>query len=300
VQRASDPKLLARLARLELRARTAVEGLAGGRHSSFMRGSGTTFAEHREYVPGDEIRHIDWRLAARSDRHFVRRYEEETSLTGWLVVDLSASMQFTSLDWSKADYAKWLAASVARLLCMQGDSWGLGIANGGQIEHWLSAHGGDRHFQDCISLLENYQANGEGEPASSLAAAGARMDRRGLVIWISDCLGDEAQAINSAAQIRRAGHDMLTLRVLDPAEVNFPYGQSTRFDGLESADQLLLDPRAIREAYLAEFNKHGAHLRQGLRGLGCDFKRLETDQALDAGLVEFLARRTARLRRSKR
>jgi len=300
VQRASDPKLLARLARLELRARTAVEGLAGGRHASFMRGSGTTFAEHREYVPGDEIRHIDWRLAARSDRYFVRRYEEETSLTAWLVVDLSASMKFSTLEWNKADYAKWLAASLARLLSLQGDSWGLAVCNGDSVEHWLPARGGERHFQDCVGVLEDFEPNGNGDPATALSLAGARMERRGLVVWISDLLGDVDAAVKATAQLRRAGHDMIILRVLDPAEVEFPWGRSTRFEALEGVEQLLLDPRAVRDAYIQEFEQHGAALRQGLRGLGSDFRRIQSDEALEAGLVEFLARRNARLRRSRR
>ncbi|MCH2112167.1 MAG: DUF58 domain-containing protein [Planctomycetes bacterium] len=297
MQRASDPKLLARLERLELRARSAVEGLAGGRHSSPRRGSGTTFAEHKAYVPGDELRHIDWRLAARSDRHFVRRFEEENSLTGWLVLDLSASMQFTSLDWNKAEYATWTAAALARLLQMQGDSWGLSLCGGTQVRQHLPPRGGARHFHDTLQVLESAEVGGEGDPAEALEASVHAMDRKGLVVWITDNLGDPEAAARAAALVRRNGHDCVVLRVLDPAEIDFPFGQSTRFEGLEAEGHLLLEPRAIRQAYLHEFEAHGATLRRSLRGLGADFQRLPTHEPLEAGLITFLGRRTSRLQR---
>ena len=294
---ASDPKLLARLARLELRAKTAVEGLPGGRHVSHLRGSGTTFAEHRQYSPGDELRHLDWRLMARSDRNIVRRYEEETALTGYLVLDSSASMSFTSLEWTKYEYATWLAAALARLLAIQNDRFGLALTGGGAVQHWLPPKGGERHWQALVDILESTEPAEAGEPADALAAAAGRMERRGLVIWLSDCLGDAEAAGRAAARLRRSGHDLLVLRVLDPAEIDFPYGRSTRFEPLELGEFQLVDPRAIRQAYLEEFEKHGASLRRGLRALGADFRRMPTHEPLEAGLIEFLARRSARLSR---
>ena len=300
MQPASDPELLARLARLELRARTAVEGLTGGRHVSPRRGSGSTFAEHREYVPGDELRHIDWKLMARTDRPFVRRYEEETRLTGYVVLDGSASMRFGSLDWRKHDYAVWLAAALARLLEMQSDRFGLAVACGRELRDWLPPRAGEAHFRATIEALERAAPEGEGDPAEALAAAAGRFARRGLVVWISDCLGQPEAAARAAAQLRLAGHDLLVLRVLDPAEIEFPYGRNTRFDPLEGGEFLRLDPRAVRQAYLDEFEEHGAALRRGLRALGADFRRMPTDEPLAVGLTEFLSRRAARLRRAGR
>jgi len=300
VQQASDPRLLARLARLELRARTAVEGLMGGRHVSPRRGSGSTFAEHREYVPGDELRHVDWKLMARTDRPFVRRYEEETRLTGYLVLDSSASMRFSSLEWSKHDYAVWMAAALARLLEMQSDRFGLAVTGGGEVRDWIPPRGGEAHFRAALEALEGAEADGAGEPAEALLATASRFQRRGLVVWISDCLGEPEAASRAAARLRLAGHDLLVLRVLDPAEIDFSYGHNTRFDPLEGGEFLRLDPRAVRQAYLDEFEEHGAALRRGLRSLGADFRRMPSDEPLEAGLVEFLSRRSARLRRAGR
>jgi uncharacterized protein (DUF58 family) len=284
------------LARLELRARSAVEGFAGGKHVSPHRGSGTTFAEHRQYVPGDEIRHLDWKLAARTDRFFVRRYEEETALTGYLVLDLSSSMAFSTLEWSKADYGRWLLASLARLLLIQNDRWGLALCQGNSVTEWVPPQGGERHWQDSLSRIESISVSGEGDPATALSSAAARMERRGLVVWVSDCLGSTEKATHAAALLRKAGHDLVVLRVLDPAEVSFPYSRSTRFESLEGSDELLLNPLAVREAYLEEFADHAAKLRRGVRSLGADFRRLQTDEPLEAGFIEFLARRASRMR----
>ena len=295
--RASDPKLLSRLDRLELRARTAVEGLVGGRHRSAAFGASSTFAQHREYVPGDDIRHLDWKLIARTERNIIRQYEEETDLTGFLVLDASASMNFGSLEWNKHEYAIWITAALAHLLNMQGDKSSLVITRGGEVESFLPPRRGDAHYQNLIEHLEKLEAGGEGDPATGLEAALSRMDRRSMVVWISDCLGDVEAARHAASQLRHDRHDLVTLRVLDPAEIEFPYGRNTRFDALEGLDHLLLEPRAVRDAYLSEFEAHGAELRRGLRALRTDFRRLPTNEPLDVGLASYLDARAARLRR---
>lgn len=298
--RASDPRLLARLARLELRARTAVEGLQGGRHRSRARGSSTTFAQHREYAPGDDPRRLDWKLLARTDRPIVREYEEETSLTLWIVLDASASMGFGSLDWSKAQYASWLAAALARVACNQQDRFGLVVARGAEAELTLPAAGGEAHWQETVARLEALEPGGRGDCGAALKQSAGLLDRRGVVAWISDCLGEPAAAAQGASLLRHRGHDLITLRVLDPAEIAFPYDQITQFEDLESDARLRLDPRAVRDAYLEEFDAHGRELRRQLRGLGCDFRRMPSDEPLDVGLAEFLSRRGARLRRTSR
>jgi uncharacterized protein (DUF58 family) len=300
VPRASDPSLLARLARLELRARTAVEGLAGGSHQSNAFGASTTFAQHREYVPGDDVRALDWKLMARTERDIVRQYEEETDLTCYLVLDASASMRFGSLDWSKHDYATWTCAALAYLLSLQTDNFALAITQGDELAQWLPPRRGEANRATLNETLENTEADGEGDPGRALEAAVGRMERRGLVVWISDCLGEPDAAVRAASRLRHDGHDLITLRILDPAEIEFPYGRHTRFDALEGADHLLLEPRAVRDAYLAEFESHGAELRRGLRALRTDFRRLPTQEPLDVGLNSFLSARLARLRRTRR
>lgn len=298
--RASDPRLLARLARLELRARTAVEGLQGGKHRSRQRGASSTFAQHREYAPGDDPRRLDWKLLARTDRPIVREYEEETSLTLWIVLDASASMAFAGGEWSKWQYATWLAAALARVATNQQDRCGLVIARGAEATLALPAASGEAHWQAWIERLEGLAPAGEGDCGAALLQAAGGLDRRGVVVWISDCLGTPAAAAQGASLLRHRGHDLIVLRVLDRAEIGFPYDRITQFEDLEGATRLRLDPRAVRDAYLEEFEAHGRELRRQLRGLGCDFRRMPTDEPLDVGLVEFLARRGARLRRSGR
>ncbi len=297
---ASDPRLLARLARLELRARTAVEGLAGGRHASPLRGASSTFAEHREYVPGDDLRHLDWRVMARTERDIVREFEEETDLTAWLVLDASASMRFASLEWSKWEYATWLAGALAWLLVRQNDNSGLVAVAGTDILRHLPPRSGERHRRQLLELLAALEPTGDGEPGAGLEEAAALLDRRGLVVWISDCLGEVDHAVRAAARLRRAGHDLVVLRVLDPREIDFAFDRTTRFDPLETGERLVVEPRAIREAYRQEYEAHASELRRRLRALGADFRLLATDGPLEAGLVEFLARRAARLRRRGR
>lgn len=293
MRQVSDPKLRARLARLELRARTAVEGLRGGRHRSPLRGASTTFAQHREYVAGDDIRHLDWRLMARSDRNIIREYEAETDLRLWIVLDASASMSFTTGEWTKLEYATWLAAALARVACDQNDMFALFLTHGDRLERPLPARGGESHWTALCSQLASLQAEGAGDPALGLQLAGSQMEGRGLVVWISDNLGDPEAAAQSASMLKRAGHDLIVMRTLDQAEVDFSFQHNTRFEGLETELRLRLDPNAIREAYLAEFEAHGAELRRLLRSSGCAFRRMPIEEPLEAGLVEFLARRNA-------
>jgi len=230
----------------------------------------------------------------------VREYEEETSLTLWIVLDASASMAFGSLDWSKWDYATWLAAALARVACNQQDRFGLVIARGSEATLALPAAGGEAHWHALVTRLEELRCAGEGDPGAALQQSAGLLERRGVVAWISDCFGEPHAAAQGISRLRHRGHDLLVLRVLDPAEIEFPYDQITQFENLEGAERLRLDPRAVRDAYLEEFEAHGRDLRRQLRGLGCDFRRMPTDEPLDVGLVEFLARRGARMRRMSR
>jgi uncharacterized protein (DUF58 family) len=296
VQSASDPRLRARLARLELRARTVVEGLRGGRHRSPVRGSSSTFAQHREYVPGDDIRHLDWRLMARGDRNIVREFEEETDLHLHVVLDASASMAFGE-EPSKLEFAGWLAATLARIACDQRDLFGLSLTQGEELVRALPARGGEAHWQGLLHALAAVEPEGQGDPGRGLAAAAASLDRRGIVVWITDGLGDAEDAAHAVSLLRHRGHDVITLRVLDPAEIDFPYQRNTRFEDLEGDMRLRLDPNAVRSAYQEAFEAHARDLRRRLRALGCAFRRMRSDEPLEIGLVEFLARRSAALQR---
>ena len=296
---ASDPKFLARLSSLELRARTAVEGLAGGRHASRLKGAGLTFAEHRAYVPGDDLRRLDWKVAARTDRHVVRVHEEESSLTGWLLVDTSASMGFGTLGWSKLDYATWTAAALARLLAMQNDRAGLLLSGGGD-PRWVPARSGRAGWPALVDTLDAAEPVGEGDPAEVGEAAAGRLGRRGLVVWLTDGLGDPGRMVRAASRLKEEGHDVMVLRILDPVEISLSWDSPTRFMGLEGGGVLRADPKAIRKAYVETFEEHAQTLRRGLRELNVDFLRMPTDQSLEPALAGFLANRAARLRKAGR
>ena len=297
---ASDPERLAGLARLEIRALTAVEGLTGGQHPSSLHGASTTFAQHRAYVPGDDLRYLDWKLMARSDRNIVRQYEEETDLTATVLVDASASMTYSSLAWSKWEYATWLAAALAQLLWMQNDKCALGISGNDGLHEWLPPRRGESQRHSIFQILENAQPQGASDGSLALEACLEQLTKRGLVIWIGDCLGNPQTMIQAAAKVLHRGHDLMVLRTLDPAEIDFPFGRSTRFLDLEGEDSLIADPRAIRRAYLEEFERHAQELRLGLRALDTEFQRLPTDQPFEVGIRELLTRRTGRHRRAGR
>ena len=297
---ASEPERLAGLARLEIRALTAVEGLTGGQHHSSLHGASTTFAQHRAYVPGDDLRHLDWKLMARSDRNIVRQYEEETDLTAAIVVDASASMNYSSLAWSKWEYATWLAAALTQLLWMQNDKCALGISGNSGLQEWLPPRRGDAQRQNVFQALEQTQAQGGDDGALALESCLEKLTKRGLVIWIGDCLGNPQTMIQAAAKVLHRGHDLIVLRILDPAEIDFPFGRSTRFLDLEGEDSLIADPRAIRLAYLEEFENHAQELRLGLRSLNADFLRLPTDLPFEVGIRKLLSKRTNRHRRAGR
>ena len=234
---------------------------------------------------------------ARSDRNILRQYEAETDLTVTFVLDSSASMQYGSLAWNKLDYATWIAASLVHLLFLQNDKVAVGIPQADGTPQWLPPKNGALQQTQAWELLEQAQPQGSLNPANSLRACLPHLPRRGLVVWISDCLGDVHDIIQAASKIRGAGHDLMVLRVLDPAEVNFPFNRNTKFENLEGDEILRADPRALKEAYLDEFNQHAAQLRQGLRSLQADFDRFTTDAPLDIALIQFLARRDAQRKR---
>ncbi|MBT3339490.1 MAG: DUF58 domain-containing protein [Planctomycetes bacterium] len=288
-------ELLARIQGLELRARTAVEGLPGGSHRSHFRGSSSTFAEHRAYTPGDDIRHLDWKVAARSDRLMVRQFEAETDLATTLLIDSSASMSYSSGGPSKWQYATWAAAAMGLLLANQGDRFALAASHEQAL---LPEHkGGMSHWRDTLHQIARQVPQGQGDAVELIEQAIPQLNGRGLVVWISDCLAEPASILRAAAQLRHAGHDLIVFRTLDPAEVDFNFESNTRFDDLESDLQLRIQPQAVRQAYRAAFDEHADALRVGLLQQGASFSRVRTDEPLDAILATFLARRQARLRK---
>lgn len=295
-QRRADlltPAELAGLGDLEFLARAVVEGTLLGLHRSPKRGFSAEFAEHRNYRPGDELRHIDWRMHARSDRYYVKQYEDETNLRAFLLVDASASM-----DWSSAPeqhptklwVARLLAASLGLLLLRQGDRTGLGIFDG-EIRAWMAPRGGRRHGTELIRRLLEVEGGSATDPTEALRAAGLRLRRRGLVVLISDLLMDPDPLLRSVGFLRHRGHQVLVLHLMDPGERELPGRGQVRFRDPETGEELRVDVAEMRRRYRSEVEEAVARWRARLAGAGVEHHLVDTGQPLQQALRAVLRNR---------
>ena len=293
-----DPEVLDRIAGLELKARAIVEGYVSGLHRSPFRGFSVEFAEHREYVPGDDIRFLDWKVYGKTDRLYIKRYEEETNLEAHLVVDASESMAYRSADGtghSKFDYACWAAASLSYLINNQQDASGLVLFDE-KVRLKLPAKGGAGHLRNIIHELEEAEPRAGTGVGRALAEAGEAISRRGLVILFSDLMDDMREVVRGLRQIRHRGHEVLLFHVLAKDEVTFPFQRLSRFEGLESLPTLTADPVSLRKAYLEEVRQFRRNLRRVCLANHIDLVELDTGDSLGVVLAAYLARREARRR----
>jgi len=289
------PDVLSRIGGLELRARQVVEGFVSGTHQSPYRGFSVEFAEHREYVAGDDLRHLDWRVWGRVDRLYVKQYEEETNLRTHLLIDCSASMRYPEsqpgLRMSKFEYAATVAASLAFLLTHQQDAVGL-LMFDDAIRAELPALSSQAHLRAVVAQLE--RAILERPSTSDIFAAplSTKLRRRSLVVLISDLLVDPDVLIRALDRWRHQRHEVIVFHVLDADERNFPFQGFTRFEGLETPDlQLTVDPEGLRKAYLEALEGFTHHLRSACLNRQIDFVELSTTDPLDVALRRYLARR---------
>lgn len=295
-----DPRVLNRIDRLELKARLVVEGTVAGLHRSPYRGVSVEFAQHRQYVPGDDVRFLDWKIFARSDRYTVKEFEEETNLTAHVFLDASGSMGYSSQEGfddapaiTKFRYGSWVAAALTHLSLRQRDAVSLVVFDE-KVRTVVPPSSGVNHYDEVIRLIEKTEPARATSPGKALVASANAIHRRGLVVLISDLLCDADEVMKAIRLLRARGNDVIVLRVLDPAEVRFDFDRMTRFDDLEGPGQLLLDPRAIRQAYLREFRAHEERLLHGCTSQNIDLVRLATDTPLDVGLVAYLGARASR------
>ncbi len=293
--RALDPALIDSLSGLALVARTVVEGYRAGQHRSPHRGSASEFAEHRQYVHGDEMRHVDWKIYAKSDRLVVKEYIEETNFDCHLLVDASESMSFGSGRWSKFDYARWCAASIAYLVLSQRDSSGLVVFDE-SARSKVPPGNGPAQQADIIRVLEEAEPKGRTSVGDVLAWIGTRLRRRGIVAVFSDFLDDLDKVVAGLRRLTHAGHEPILFQILDPQELSFEYAGLLRLDGLEGGARVKIDAKAIRQAYLEEIERHNAELDRHARALSVDYVQISTSMGLDVALSTYLARRSARAR----
>ncbi len=289
-----DPSALARFGRLELLARLVVEGVMSGLHKSPFKGFSVEFAEHRQYGPGDEIRHIDWRTFGKTDRYFVKEYEEETNLKAYLVVDTSGSMAYSGQTVSKFEYARQIAASLAYLMIHQRDAVGL-VTFDSDIRRMLPARTAPGHFSVLCKALESSATGGEAPLSNVLHALADRVRRRGLIIIISDGFDDLDSLARAIGHLRHRRHEVLFLQILAPEEEDFPFRKPSRFRNLERLDHLLrIDPAAVRAQYLAKFEAHCRGLKEKVRGMNADYHRVSTATPPERALLDYLAARSSR------
>ena len=296
---AIDPQALMRIKSLQLRARAAVEGFVKGLHRSPYHGFSVEFSEYRQYTPGDDPRYLDWKLFARSDRYHIKRFEDETNLRCTLVVDTSRSMTYGSGAYTKSDYARTLAATIATFLTRQRDAVGL-ITFEDTLTQYLPPRHRPGHLARLIALLEREPQAKSTDLARSLDQVAATVRKRGLVIVVSDLLAATELLKTRLGYLRATGHDVVVLRVLDPAEINFPFDTPSRFRDAESGRDVYVDPNAARSGYLTRFAAHAAEVRKSCDDLGVEFVEVSTDQALGSVLFDLLKNRMKRGRASTR
>jgi uncharacterized protein (DUF58 family) len=289
-----DPQTLAKIASLQLRARHAVEGYVAGQHRSPSRGFSIEFAEHREYVPGDDLRYVDWRALARSDRFYLKQFEDETNLRCWLAVDASESMgyQGPSAAFSKFAYAQTLAAALAWLILHQQDAAGLALLDE-RLRVVLPPASQPAHLEAILSVLEAARPEGRSALGPALDALALRLRRRGLVILLSDCLDTLEELLRGLKHLRCRQQEVRLVHLVDPAELKLPFVGWTRFVGLEGLPTVDADPAAIRQAYQEEVRRFCQALHHGCLEQQVDYTRVQTDEPLDEAVRRVLAPRLA-------
>jgi len=286
-----DPAIIARIGSMELKARTVVEGFLAGLHRSPYKGFSIEFAEYRQYMPGDDLSTIDWKIYARSDRYYVKKYEQETNLKCHLLLDVSASMGYGSGGVSKLEYGSYLAASLAYLITKQRDAVGL-MAFDESIVSMLPASSRPGHLRAMLGSLAQLKLGRRSDVSKPLHLLAEMLVKRGMVVLVSDLLDEPERVITGLKHLRFKGSDVVVFHVLDTAELTFPFEQATRFTDLETDDEVMAVPALVREQYLTEIRDLIARYERELRQAGIDYQLLETTQPLDFALMAYLSTRS--------
>jgi uncharacterized protein (DUF58 family) len=291
-----DPETLAKIGRLDLKARGLVEGFLSGMHRSPYLGSSVEFAQHRGYVPGDDLKHLDWKVWGKNERYYIRQYRAETNLVAWALVDCSASMEYAgskaAKGQTKLEWARLAAAAVAWMVLLQSDAVGL-CTFAGDVQEFVPRSSRKDHLgRMCDALVR-----AKGEPRTGLGPvlqkAAERMRSRGIVVLISDLFADLADLAKGLARLRHEGHDVIVVQVLDDDELHFPFEGQIQFHGLELDQKVLLNPRQIKAAYLDELEKHITAIDALCRRNGIDHILASTSSPVDVVLQAYFNKRSA-------
>ncbi len=286
-----DPKVLAGLHNLELRARVVVEGFLAGLHKSPHRGFSVEFNDYRHYQRGDDMRHVDWRLYARSGKLYIKQYEDETNVRCMILLDTSASMAYTSGGMSKLDYGITLASALAYFIARQRDAVGL-ITFDDEIREYLPAKTRQLHLMRILRALSKVQAGQKTDVVKPLTDLASSLKKKSMVILISDMLDDEERIINTLTNLRAMGNDIITFHIMDDAELNFPFNEASEFIDMENNESYITSPAAIRKAYLKNVNEFLAYCKKQCQISGIDYCLMNTREPLDQALSSYITKRS--------
>ena len=285
-----DPSVLAGLSNLELRARVVVEGFLSGLHKSPNRGFSVEFNDYRHYQRGDDMRHVDWKLYARSDKLYIKQYEDETNVRCVILLDTSASMAYSSGGISKLNYGITLASALSYFIMRQRDAVGL-ITFDDEIRNYLPAKCRQPHLMQILRTLAQVESGKKTDVVQPLTNLAASLNKKSFVILISDILDDEERIINTLQNLRGMGNDVITFQIMDDAELNFPFNEASEFIDMEDDESYITSPAAIRNAYLENLNEFLSYCRKQCQSSGVDYCLLNTAEPLDEALSNYMAKR---------
>jgi len=285
-----DPEVVGKLKGMELKARMVVEGFIAGLHKSPYHGFSVEFAEHRQYMPGDNIRDIDWKVFAKSDRYYIKQYEEETNLKAYLLLDCSASMGYTSEQTIKLDYASLLAAALSYMMLKQRDAVGL-VTFDEKIRRYIPPRSKSGHIHILLQELANQEASDKTDIASALHQMAERISRRGLVMVFSDLLDDPSEIISGLKHFRHKHHEVVLFHILDPRERDFAFPQEAIFKDLETGEELTTLPWQIKKHFQKATREFSDRIAAECRQSRIDYHLIDTSEPFDKALYAYLAKR---------
>lgn len=293
-----DPKILNRISRLDLKARMIVEGYIAGMHQSPYKGVSAEFVAHREYVPGDDLRYMDWKIYGRSDRLQIKQYKQETNLTCYILFDISESMDYGSGQVNKLEYARYIAASLSYLMIQQRDAVGL-VFFDTEIRRLIEPRSHRSHLNTLLSQIERTKAGNKTNFRLVSDYIAERLTRKGMIIVISDLLpiknsdkDETAEILAGLNKLRFRGHDILVFHLLDEYEIKFPFNHLTQFDGMEEYPKVMINPQSLQKDYLEAINNFIENIRRGCQASRIDYTLITTEQNLDVALSAYLVTRS--------
>lgn len=288
------PEVIRQVSRLDLRARFIVEGFLSGLHASPFHGFSVEFSEHRKYVPGDDIKDLDWRVFAKTEKHYLKKFQAETNVTGYLVIDQSASMGYTyRQELTKFDYATCLAAALTYLMVGQQDPVGL-VTMGEKLHAHLPPKSKRAQFSSVLSILSTLVPSGEANHAHCLNQLSSLVRGKSLIMVFSDLLAEPEPIMKALRQLRHRGHEVILFHILDEAETQFPFDGMVEFHDVETPAQLTVDARGMKEDYLAAIADFRGKFKEDCMHMGCDYVPTDTSVNFDKALLEYLIQRQRR------